>query len=127
MTFFTFDDHLLPQDTRVVLQASALLEITEFRLFELAHSRWFGEHADPAALEKVYVTYMFRNRAPTWVRQFARDVVDAERDGHLDPVEFGVHPVAVDDSRMRRGIRITVIVAGVLMTLYLIAVLAASY
>ena len=51
MTFFTFDDDEVPPDTRHVLQASAMLQIREFRLFELAYQRCFGEEPPEDRLE----------------------------------------------------------------------------
>ena len=48
---FTDDDHTVPQDTREVLAASSLLQITEFHLFELAFTRWFGREPKEGELE----------------------------------------------------------------------------
>jgi len=127
VTFFTFDDHLLPSDTRSVLQASALLEVTEFHLFELAYRHWHGEDAARELLERVYSRYMFLDQAPVWVRQFARAVIEAARDGTLEPAAFGVLPAPEDRSRARRGIALALVVAGVLLTLHLVAILVAHY
>ena len=35
---------------------------------------------------------MFAQRAPAWVRHFARIVVARDRDGRLDRAEFGLPP-----------------------------------
>jgi hypothetical protein len=51
MTFFTSDDDTIPHDTRDVLAASSLLQITEFQLFELAYERWFDRQAKERELE----------------------------------------------------------------------------
>ena len=59
MTFFTFDDDEVPRDTLDVLAASAVLEITEFRLFELAYERWFGTEPLEVRVEPYFNRYMF--------------------------------------------------------------------
>ena len=78
------------EDVRVVVSAAELLQIGEFRLFELAHLRRFGREADHKALEPSFVRYMFEQRAPGWVLHFARAVLARQRQGRLDPAEFGV-------------------------------------
>jgi len=123
MTFFTDDDHTVPPDTREVLEASSLLQITEFNLFELAHQRWFGSPADEQDLETTFARYMFAATAPPWVRKFCRDVADTERTGELDPLAFGVHPRVVPDTWLRRGLRHTLALATVVIALHLIAIL----
>lgn len=127
MTFFTDDDHTVPPDTREVLDASALLQITEFHLFELAHERWFGKPAREQDLENIFARYMFAATAPHWVRQFCRDVADSERRGELDPIDFGVYPRIVPDTWMRRGLRHTMALATVVIALHLIAILVSVH
>ena len=73
-----------------VLDASSALEVTEFRLFELAFQDWYGKKADNLALEKYFAAYMFANRVPGWVRHFARKILKLQAEGRLDPKTFGV-------------------------------------
>ena len=128
MTFFSYDDDdEVEQDTLDVLSASAILEITEFRLFELAYQRWFGEPPLEQKLEPIYTAYMFRANAPFWVRQFCRDVMARDRTGTLDPTEFGVYPAPEIETMFNRGIRYTMVVLLVMVTLHLVAVLVANY
>lgn len=77
-------------DVVVVLDASAALEITEFRLFELAWRDWFGRHPDERRLERCFAAYMFADRVPFWVRSFARRILDLDARGQLDPRSFGI-------------------------------------
>ena len=127
MTFFSDDDHTVPPDTLEVLEASALLQITEFHLFELAYERWFGRPAREEELEGVFARYMFASVAPPWVRQFCRAVADSERRGHLDPLEFGVQPRVVPDTWLRKGLRHTAALATVIITMHLIAILVSVH
>ena len=126
MTFFTDDDHLVPQDTWEVTEASAILQITEFHLFELAFERWFGREARDGELESCFARYMFASHAPFWVRQYCRDVADKERDGELDPREFGVYPRIVPDTWARRGLRHASVLALLVISLHLIAILVST-
>ncbi len=126
MTFFTSDDDTIPQDTRDVLAASSLLQITEFQLFELAHERWFGRQAKERDLEACFARYMFASRAPFWVRQFCRDVSMVDADGSLDPRDFGVLPREVSDTWARRGLRHAAVMILVVVTLHLVAILIST-
>lgn len=126
MTFFTDDDHTVPQDTREVLAASSLLQITEFHLFELAYVRWFGRQAKEDELEACYARYMFAYRAPFWVRQYCREVETKDSDGSLDPRDFGVLPREVPDTWARRGLRHASLLLLLVVSLHLIAILIST-
>jgi len=122
MTFFSYDDEVEP-DERDVLSVSAILDITEFRVFELAYERWFGERGAEDVLERAFSRYMFNTVAPMWVRKFCRDVLEAAIRGNLVPAEFGVVPAVASESAFQRGVRYLAIVAFVTITLHLVAIL----
>ena len=127
MTFFTIDeDHILP-DQRDILAASAVLEITEYHLFELAYARWFGESPTEAKLENYFVGYMFKVSVPLWVRQYCREVLKQEDAGKLNPMEFGVHPRPESAIMARRGIRYIFVITFVVVAMHLIAILATAH
>lgn len=84
-----FNRHL-EFDLVAVLDASSALEITEFRLFELAFQDWHGRKADARRMEKYFAAYMFANQVPGWVRHFARKILKLQAEGRLDPRAFGV-------------------------------------
>lgn len=94
-----FNAHV-PADVVAVLDASAALEVTEFRLFELAWREWFGGRPDDTRLEHCFAAYMFADRVPCWVRSFARHILDLEARGNLDPRSFGIWP-RLPSHRMR--------------------------
>jgi len=80
----------LDRDVVALLDAAAALEVTEFRFFELAFEDWHGRRASQPLIEKHFVAYMFAERVPTWVRQFARKVLKLAASGELDPAQFGI-------------------------------------
>jgi hypothetical protein len=127
MTFFSYDDDDVEQDTLDVLSASSILEITEFRLFELAYERWFGEPPIEEKMESVYSRYMFCANAPFWVRQFCREVMVRERRGVLDPKEFGVFPRPESQTMLQRGLCYGMVILFVMLTLHLVAILVSKY
>lgn len=127
MTFFTYDDDEIEPDTREVLEASSVLQITEFRLFELAYFHWFGEPTSEQRIERYYSGYMFKSIAPFWVRHFCRDVIARDKNGDLDPTEFGVFPAPESDSMVNKGIRYTFVVLLIMTTIHLVAILVSNY
>jgi hypothetical protein len=114
-----FDEKRMPSDVADVLEATALLEVTEFHLFRLAYQRWHGTAIDDAALERYYLPYMFRSRVPLWVRALSREVIAAADAEALDPKAYGVEPRPLSMDMYNRGLRyflwITVIL-GTLLT-----------
>ena len=84
-----FNRHL-DTDIVAVLDASAALEVTEFRLFHLAFTDWYGKSAREEFIERQFAAYMFAQRVPNWVRHFARKILELQAQGRLDPKSFGV-------------------------------------
>ncbi len=115
-----FNRHL-EADVVAILDASAALEVTEFRLFELAFHDWYGKKADESQIEKYFAAYMFVNRVPSWVRHFARKVLSLHAQGKLNPKSFGVW-TRLPNARMRLVAKLyTVALFVVFVTLILSA------
>jgi len=88
-------------DGRLVMDAASALEIREFDLFVLAYKRRFERDPLPDRIEDIFARYMFVQNAPVYVRQFAREALEREQSGALDPA-FGV-PAKPDAGPDRRG------------------------
>ncbi len=82
--------HEIPEDVRQVVAVSAILSISEFRVFELAHVWWYGSEGDEKTIEGHFLPYMFGDTVPPWVRSFTRRVMDLQSQGRLDPAELGI-------------------------------------
>ena len=78
-----------PPDFSVVMKAAGALDVSEFDFFRLAYWRWSGREAEEKKLERVFVTYMFQQTVPAWVRHFSRDVLARDAAGKLDVAELG--------------------------------------
>lgn len=114
-----FNKHL-NADKVAVLDAAAVLEVTEFRLFELAFTDWYGKRARETVIERYFVAYMFADRIPSWVRHFSRKIMTLYNQGRLDPKNFGVFP-RLPSARMRLAAKIY---AAVLLIIFLLAALS---
>lgn len=126
-----FDEKKMPGDVADVLEAAALLEVTEFELFRIAYRRWFGTDIRDRELERFYLPYMFRGRVPPWVRQLTRAVIAAAETDTLDPRSYGVLPRPVSMDMYNRGLRyflwLTVIFGTLLTGAATVAKLAPWY
>jgi hypothetical protein len=79
--FFAHD--VLPPDVQAVLDTAAMLDISEFEVFQMSFSDWHGHRAQPDSLESYFVAYMFQGTVPYWVRQFTRKVHKLAEQGRL--------------------------------------------
>ena len=115
-----FDEDLAP-DVDSVLNATALLDITEWDFFNLAYDRWHGEPAEQGIMEPVFAAYMFNDVVPLWARHFARLVERLYRRGLLDPRALGVERLPSSRQMVSRGVRYAVIIATLLIALIVFA------
>ncbi len=112
-------DEDIPDDVQGVLDAAALLGIPEFRLFHIAYRSWYGHDAEEAAIERYYIPYMFGDVVPLWVRHFANHVIGREREGRLNPAEFGIvrRQATRDDIHRGRAFALGLVTAMVMLVL----------
>ena len=111
-----FDEDLRP-DIHSVLDAAAILDITEYELFRIAYERWHGDEVDENSLEPFFVAYMFSDVVPLWVRDFARLVQRHSQLGTLDSQELGVDLHPRTPQMVRRGTRFAVTLVTVMATI----------
>ncbi len=119
-----FDENL-PPDIEDVLQAAAVLDVTEYELFHLAYLRWHGQRAEEQLLERRFAAYMFRRRVPVWVRHFARLVHSQNARGELDPVALGVARLPRTRQMVRRGAQFGVAIVTTMTALFIFVEFAA--
>lgn len=93
---FVDGEKSIPVDVRNVLDAAALLQVTEFCLFQIAYCHWHGRAATERLIEQHFVSYMFCSVVPFWVRQYCRRVLAADAGGALNPSDFGVERHTAD-------------------------------
>jgi hypothetical protein len=115
-----FDENLAP-DIDSVLNATALLDITEWDFFNLAYDRWHGEPAKEDVMEPIFAAYMFKDVVPLWARHFARLVERLYRRGILDRHALGVDSLPGSRQMVSRGVRYGVAIVVVLVALIVFA------
>ncbi len=120
-------DKKLPPDLMSVLNAAAMLDVTEYEVFQLAWWRWHGQRSDPEAIEPHFVAYMFRGVVPPWVRYFSRSVEEHFERGDLDRGAFGVVRLRESRQMASRGMRYTVIVMALVVFVVWLAQVAAKF
>lgn len=111
----------LRADERSVLEATALLDITEWELFHLAYRRWHGHSVNDAMMEPIFVAYMFRRVVPLWVRHFARLVEQLSARGELDRNRLGVNYLPGSRQMVSRGMRYSVTIGLLIIALVVFA------
>jgi hypothetical protein len=111
-----FDENLAP-DIDSVLNATALLDITEWDFFNLAYNRWHGGPAEEGIMEPIFAAYMFKDVVPLWVRDFARLVERLYQRGRLDRQALGVHRLPSSRQMVSRGMRYGVFIVVVVTVL----------
>ncbi len=120
-----FDENV-PDDVQGVLDISAVLGISEFRLFEIAYRLWFGRSGDEATIEGYFTPYMFNDVVPPWVRHFVARARESQSRGRLDPADFGIPRRHASAEDIKRGRLFALTLASAMIILLLLARLAAD-
>ena len=62
----------IDEDAEQLGQVISVLNVSLFRLFELAYEDWFGESASERCLEATYIPYIIFGTMPVWLRNYVR-------------------------------------------------------
>jgi len=96
-------ERLFQTDAEAVCFAATLLDISEFRLFEIAHVNWFGSEAPKKAMEGFFGSYLRSGLAPFWLRHLVRSIIGKHRKGNLAASEFGIEQPRVGPLEKKIG------------------------
>lgn len=121
-----FDENEIPVDVRYVLEAAALLDITEWDLFHLAYWHWHGRRVSDDVMEPHFIAYMFGRVVPIWVRHFSRLVERLHVRGELNANRLGVKLLPRSRHMVNRGMRYSVAIGLIMLVLVIAAELAAK-
>jgi hypothetical protein len=117
-----FDENL-NREQWDLLEAAAMLQVTEFRIFELAYKDWYGVLPKAQVAEVHFRNYMFNQIIPVWVSGFCRRIVDLGQSGALNPKDFGIYQRLPS----RRMMRIGQVYTAMLVVAFLFLVYMAYY
>ena len=108
-------------DELAVIQTAGLLDISEFRVFELAYRRWYGRRPESSQLEHWFGDYLRQAAVPFWVRYFVRDVLYRAGAGTLEPADFGIQAQPLSPRARRRGLLLSALVLALVVLLLVAA------
>lgn len=74
--------------TRKVIEAAAILEISEYEFLDMAYREWFGYPPRARELSDVFGPYMFDGTTPFWAVALARQVIALYDQGRLADSRF---------------------------------------
>ncbi|MEX0729208.1 MAG: hypothetical protein WED00_04150 [Aquisalimonadaceae bacterium] len=101
--------------TRDIIQAAAMLEISEFDFMAIAFREWYGKEPACEQISAHFRPYMFGGVPPFWAHRLALEVLRLYDDGQLDRSRFGILPPP--PATMRE------VATGIGQVLFLLAVL----
>ena len=120
MGWYSFHYEDMPADYMLVANTAGLLEITEFRLFQLAFREWYGREIRDYEAEDYFTDFMFQDRVPFWVRRFCHQIQDLDAAGQLNPRDFGIQPARFEYRLLHWAVRgVTIILAIFIVLLFL--------
>ncbi len=107
-------------DMRDVVNAAALLRVSEFEVFRLAYREWFGQLAADSEIDIIFGHYLSQSVVPVWVRNFTRKIDRLNDEKRLDVSEFGIQPPPSSPRMVAVGsIALVAIVMIVTLLIYL--------
>ena len=90
-------------DVEAVSFVAGLLDISEFRLFEISYFNWFGSEATKKAMDGFFNSYLKSGFVPYWLRNMVRTIICKHRKGKLTPSQFGIDQPCLSRSKRRVG------------------------
>ena len=101
-------DLLLDNETKLIGFTAAVLQISEYEVFRIAHQCWFNRPVSENRLEAIFKDYLATGQAPYWVNDFARKVHDRFRAGTLNYKDYGIKRRVCDRRSRLKGWAITI-------------------
>jgi hypothetical protein len=90
-------------DAQAMSFVAGLLDISEFRLFEIAYVNWFGSEATEEVIDGFFASYLKSGLVPFWLRNMVRAIMCEYRKGNLTPGRFGIDQPCVSRFKRRLG------------------------
>ena len=81
---------MISAEVMAVMEAAAILEISEYDLLVLAYEERFGRSPARAEIDRVFVPYMLAGRAPNWAVGVAEEIIALYESDRLGESRFRV-------------------------------------
>jgi hypothetical protein len=94
-----------------VTRAAGFLDVSEYRVLEIAYPFWFGREAERDTVDHAFDEYLERGTVPFWARAFIRSLMRTteEKGCTMDIVE--VRPEKLSAGQKMQGAAIMALVA----------------
>jgi hypothetical protein len=90
-------------DSEAVCFISSILEVSEYRLFEIAFVKWFGRETSVECMENYFWHYVETGFVPYWLRDLVRKALQNNTKGALNPQEYGIETRQSSPAQRRLG------------------------
>jgi hypothetical protein len=107
-------------DIKRIIEAAAVLHVSEFDIFCLAYCNWFGQAAKNQEMRLTFECYVNRSVVPVWVRDFTRKI----QQNDIDPIEVRTSSESTFRSNPLAGICVLLLLFTLLGLLVYLAVAA---
>jgi hypothetical protein len=114
-------DFLIDDETKLIGFISAILQISEYELFRIAHQYWFNQPISETRLDILFKDYLANGSTPYWVNDFARKAHEKFKAGELNYKDYGIKRRVCDRKTKIKGWLLTVFLL-ILMVLYSIMI-----
>lgn len=91
----------LMSDHEMLGLTTRVLDVPEFRVFELAYQEWHGKPGSERELDPVFFDYAIKGELPCWVRAYSRSTLQLCEEAGLDLV------VTADGHKMTLSVNYT--------------------
>ena len=120
MGWISFQYEDMPVDCVLVANTAGLLEITEFRVFQLAFGEGYGREIRDYEAEDYFTAFMYYDHVPFWVRRFCHKIQDLCEEGQLDPGNFGIKPQRFEYRLLRWAVMaVSIMLASLVILIFL--------
>ncbi|NOX20420.1 MAG: hypothetical protein GXO99_04065 [Nitrospirae bacterium] len=109
-------------EVQEVVNAASMLQVSEYRFFEIAYEHWYGSKVEEKRLKPYYERYFNSGEVPPWVRHLARRVLSEAQRGVLNPEDYGIKPQKATLKMKIKGILIFILLALLCFLFYLIVI-----
>ena len=101
------------RDILAIAALASILQVSEFRCFQIAYAQWFGYELDEQSMENIFSTYLKELYVPHWVRHFTRKVFSLKDQGILNPEEFNIFRPANTRRNRIHGVCYTALILAI--------------
>ena len=79
------------------------LEVSEYEVFQLAFSDWYGKRMNKRTMDYRFENYLDEEVVPFWVWTFAKEVIEKYEGDQIDPADYGIEPMVLTRSQKTIG------------------------